>query len=48
MNSRERVLISLNHREPDRIPFDLGGTVLTGINVKGLPHAERLPGAAAG
>ncbi len=34
MNSRERVLTSLGHKEPDRIPFDLGGTVLTGINVK--------------
>ena len=34
MNSRERVLTTLNHREPDRVPFDMGGTVLTGINVK--------------
>ena len=24
MNSRERALIALDHREPDRIPFDLG------------------------
>ena len=34
MNSRERVLLALNHREPDRVPFDMGGTVVTGINVK--------------
>jgi uroporphyrinogen decarboxylase len=34
MNSRERVLTALDHREPDRVPFDMGGTVLTGINVK--------------
>lgn len=34
MNSRERVLTSLNHKEPDRVPFDMGGTVVTGINVK--------------
>jgi len=34
MNSRERVLASLNHKEPDRVPFDMGGTVVTGINVK--------------
>ena len=49
MNSRERVLTALNHREPDRVPFDMGGTVLTGINVKaytalrhylGLPRIE--------
>ncbi len=32
MNSYERVKTSLEHREPDRIPFDLGGSVLTGIN----------------
>jgi len=34
VNSRERVLTSLNHREPDRVPFDLGSTVITGISVK--------------
>ncbi len=34
MNSRERVLSALNHKEPDRVPFDIGGTVVTGINVK--------------
>lgn len=37
MNSRERVLAALNHREADRVPFDMGGTVITGINV----HAYR-------
>ena len=31
MNSRERVLTALNHKEPDRVPFDMGGTVVTGI-----------------
>lgn len=30
--SYERVKAALEHREPDRIPFDLGGSVLTGIN----------------
>ena len=33
MNSRERLLITLNHREPDRVPFDLGSTQVTGIHV---------------
>lgn len=33
MNSRERILTALNHREPDRIPFDLGSTQVTGIHV---------------
>ena len=31
MNSRERVLASLNHEEPDRIPYDLGSTPITSI-----------------
>jgi uroporphyrinogen decarboxylase len=29
MNSRERVRLALEHREPDRVPIDLGGTFLT-------------------
>jgi uroporphyrinogen decarboxylase len=31
MNSRERVTLALNHKEPDRIPIDLGGTIVTSI-----------------
>jgi uroporphyrinogen decarboxylase len=30
--SYDRVKAALEHREPDRVPFDLGGSVLTGIN----------------
>ncbi len=30
---RERIRATLAHREPDRLPFDLGGTRLTGIHV---------------
>ncbi|MCX6030512.1 MAG: methyltransferase [Chloroflexi bacterium] len=33
MTSRERVLAAINHREPDRVPLDLGGTGATGIHV---------------
>lgn len=49
MNARERVLLALNHKEPDRVPYDLGGTVVTGIHHKaytawrqalGLPPRE--------
>ncbi|MCX6067313.1 MAG: hypothetical protein NT121_16415, partial [Chloroflexi bacterium] len=49
MNSRERVLTAINHKEPDRVPFDMGGTVVTGIQAKayrrlrqylGLPEKE--------
>ena len=34
MNSRERLQLALNHKEPDRVPFDLGATVLTSIHHK--------------
>lgn len=34
--SFERVKAALAHREPDRIPFDIGGTMVTGINVNAL------------
>jgi uroporphyrinogen decarboxylase len=27
MKSRERVLMTLNHKEPDKVPIDLGGTI---------------------
>ncbi len=31
MNSTERVLAALNHKESDKVPFDLAGTTWTGI-----------------
>lgn len=31
MNSRERVLLALNHKEPDRVPIDFAGTGVTTI-----------------
>jgi len=47
--SYERVKAALEHREPDRVPFDLGASVLTGMNKAtyrklrqylGLPEVE--------
>ena len=32
MNGRERILAALDHQEPDRVPFDLGSTQVTGIH----------------
>ena len=32
MNSRERVLAAINHKQPDRIPFDIGSSMMTGIH----------------
>jgi uroporphyrinogen decarboxylase len=34
MKPRERVLAAINHREPDHVPMDIGGTDVTGINVR--------------
>ena len=31
MNPRERVTLALSHREPDRIPIDLGATIISSI-----------------
>lgn len=33
MTSRERIKATLRHEEPDRVPFDLGGSQVTGIHV---------------
>jgi uroporphyrinogen decarboxylase len=49
MTSYERVKAAVEHREADKVPLDLGGSVLTGINRKayvnlrkylGLPEVE--------
>ncbi len=32
MNSRQRVLTALDHRQPDRVPVDLGATAVTGMH----------------
>jgi uroporphyrinogen decarboxylase len=42
MTGRERVLAALDHREPDVVPIDLGGTNVTGIHRVAL---EGLAGA---
>ena len=34
MNSRERVVASLNHQQPDKIPLDLGGTSVSSLHVR--------------
>lgn len=44
MTSRERVLTTLRHQEPDRIPFDLGSTGSTGINADTYVRLRRLLG----
>jgi uroporphyrinogen decarboxylase len=49
MTSNERLAAALAHREPDRVPFDLGGALVTGINVNLLRRLQEhlgLPGDA--
>ena len=36
MSPRERVELALNHKEPDRVPFDMGGSPTTGIHVSSV------------
>lgn len=45
MNSRERVVRTLNHQEPDRVPLDLGGSAVTGMHAqtKRYNHRESRP-----
>ena len=33
MNSRQRIETALDHREPDRIPLDLGSSPVSGMHV---------------
>jgi uroporphyrinogen decarboxylase len=49
LSSLDRIKLALEHKEPDKVPFDLGSTVVTGINRKayinlrkylGLPEKE--------
>jgi len=46
MNSRERVLVALAHGEPDRVPIDLGGSLVTGINAVTYGRLKRHLGLA--
>ncbi|MFZ2055453.1 MAG: uroporphyrinogen decarboxylase family protein [Candidatus Aminicenantales bacterium] len=36
MTSKERVLASLDHRQPDAVPVDFGSTAVTGIHVNAI------------
>lgn len=44
MNSRERVLLALNHEEADRVPVDLGGSVVTSIAISTYRQLRRCLG----
>lgn len=46
MNSRERILTTLNHKEPDRVPFDLAGSTWTGITNTAYQNLRKYLGKA--
>lgn len=41
MNSRERVLASIAHQQPDRVPVDLGSTPSSGISATAYNNLKR-------
>jgi uroporphyrinogen decarboxylase len=47
MKSFERLNSSLSHNEPDRVPYDLAGTTVTGINKKAFIRAMEFRGLSA-
>jgi uroporphyrinogen decarboxylase len=44
MESSERLKCAINHQEPDRVPYDLAGTTVTGINKKAFIRAMEYRG----
>jgi len=48
MTSRERVLKTLRHEEPDRLPIDLGGMASTGIMAIAYDHLKKHLGIKGG
>lgn len=41
MNPRQRVMLALNHQEPDRIPIDLGATIVSSITKTAYVELKR-------
>ena len=44
MTSRERVIETLNHKQPDRIPVDFDGTAVTGMHVSVVAELRKYYG----
>ena len=44
MDSRERLLLSINHKQPDRVPIDLGSSTVTGISATAYNNLKKLLG----
>ncbi len=48
MTSRERVQAALEHREPDRVPVDLGASLVTGIHACAYARLKEALGLSGG
>ena len=48
MTSRERVQKAINHEQPDRVPLDLGSTLVTGIQASAYAKLKRALGVPDG
>ncbi len=48
MNSRERVITSINHKKPDRVPIDLGSFPVTGISAIAYSNLKKYLGINSG
>lgn len=44
MNSRERILTAIDHRQPDKVPIDLAGSTVTGISAVAYNKLKRYLG----
>ena len=44
MTSKERLHKTLNHEQPDRIPFDMGGSGTSGIHAKAIDDIRNFLG----
>ena len=48
MTSRERVMMSVNHQQPDRVPLDLGSTPSSGISAIAYNNLKKKLGMTGG
>lgn len=48
MNSSQRILATIDHKEPDRVPIDLGATNCTGISAIAYYHLKQHLGIKSG
>lgn len=48
MNSRKRVVTALSHKEPDRVPIDLGATENSSIHIDAYNRLKKYLGMEEG